>query len=73
MNKKLEMYGLYFGCPEIKPLADCPFEKYRNDSATTKLNLLEKLTEEETDRILKHHKKCLVSRIQQNIIFSYDC
>ncbi|MFW6257572.1 MAG: hypothetical protein ACOC11_02195 [Prolixibacteraceae bacterium] len=67
-KKKLEIYGLYFGCPEIKPLDTCPFKKYRKGSAVEKLKLLEKMPDEEIDHILRQHHKCLLKRMETNLL-----
>ena len=70
-DKRVDIYGLFFGCPEIHPLQDCPFAPLRKHSAIEKINILEKLADENVDELLLDHHNCLSNRINQNIrIFS---
>ena len=62
-DKKIWLYGLFYACPEGKPLVDCPIEKYRSLPEKEKIIILENLTEEEVEEIIKHHNQCLLRRI----------
>ena len=61
--EKIFVFGLMTNCPEGEPLIDCPLEKYRKLSKIQRINNLEKLSDKETDNIIKHHHECLLKRI----------
>jgi len=65
---QLNLFGLCFGCPEIKPLAGCHIEKYRNMTALKKMNFVEGISTDEAKNLMDQHQKCLIKRMNDNVI-----
>ena len=66
-SNKLTLYGLYFGCPGGQQETDCVVEKFRNGCARKDIAVIEKLREEEADRLIYLHKKCLQKKCLRQI------
>ena len=64
MNFETEsiLYGLLFDCPFGQELPGCPFHEIRQLPFEKRYDLAQEMSEQEIDRWLAQHRKCLKSR-----------
>jgi len=64
-NNKIFVRGLFFKCPMELPLEDCPLSKYRILPIKIRMELVNKMSEEEITEITNYHRQCLAKRQQK--------
>lgn len=66
-EKKIWLFGVFSACPLKYVLEGCPFEEVRKKSALERWEYIEKLTDEEMDALILHHKNCLIKRERMEV------
>jgi len=64
-NRKAWVVGLACECPFGEQLSSCCLGEIRKGHLKARGNLVRGMPEEELDRIITHHKKCLAKREHQ--------
>jgi len=60
--RKVWLKGLFISCPFNRALDNCPAKKIRKLPLTERMAFVDKLTPEQIDETLAHHKNCLTER-----------
>ena len=61
-HKRAWVIGLLTRCPLDKALDDCPAKDIRSLSDLDRMNLVDRMDENQLDEIIAHHRKCLRER-----------
>lgn len=61
MNEELELFGLAYCCPKERRRDDCPLEKIDHLAFIDKVAWIERLSEDEIERMIERHKACSCS------------
>jgi len=68
-NNKIFVRGLLLKCPMRLPLENCPLSEYRILPLKTRMELVNKMSEEDITEITDYHKQCLAKRQQEKECF----
>ena len=66
-NKRAWVLGLACECPFGEKLSTCCLGEIRKKHLKARINLVKNMSEEELDRIITDHKKCLVKRERRRL------
>ena len=58
----IDLYGFAYDCPSAHRLNDCPFKLVEQHPFKERVNWINRLSKEEMEIILKHHKACSIKR-----------
>ena len=62
MNEENELYGLAYACPHNDRKGDCPLKVIEKLSFKQKVLWINRLSKDEKEIILEHHKACSKNR-----------
>jgi len=66
--KYVLLRGLIFSCPFGLETSECPFKSIRNFPPEKRIELIDKLSENQKKSLMKYHKKCLNFREKSRIV-----
>ena len=61
-EKNMWVQGLLVECPLNKALAECPLNEMRKLPLAERINIVKKMSDEDIDLIIEHHKGCITKR-----------
>lgn len=61
-EKTTWLKGLLVGCPMQKACDDCPSNELRKMPLSERMKHVTKMSDEEIDSMIEHHKKCIQKR-----------